>query len=364
MRAKRYDYLVVGCGLYGAVFAREMRLAGRSVLVIDKRDHIGGNVYTENQDGIIVHKYGPHLFHTHNKIVWDYVRQFGEFNSYQHRVRAIYQDKLYSLPFNLNTFNQLWGVTTPSEAKAKIDSQRLKIEKPTNLEEWALAQVGPDIYHTLIYGYTKKHWGREPSLLPAWVVKRLPLRFTFDDNYFDDQYQGVPVKGYTHIVENMIDGLEIRTGFDFFDTRDWRQIADKLVYTGPLDEFFDFKYGELDYRSLRFEAKKVLDNYQGIGQMNYTDVATPYTRVVEHIHFRPHDTDKSIVTYEYPEDWVQGRERYYPVHEEKSIAMYKKYQEEASKLNDVVIGGRLGSFRYFDMDDAIAAALTAAWNEL
>ena len=364
MRPKKYDYLIVGSGLFGSVFGREMHLAGKNVLIIDKREHIGGNVYTEKQDGIIVHRYGPHLFHTNNKIIWDYIRQFGEFNSYQHRVRAIYKDKLYSLPFNMNTFNQLWGVTFPAEAKAEIDRQRLDIKEPSNLEEWALSQVGPDVYHTLIYGYTKKHWGRDPKLLPTFVAKRLPIRFTYDDNYFDDEYQGVPIKGYTHIIENMLDGLEVRTHCDFFDTKDWRQVARKLVYTGPLDEFFKFKYGELDYRSLVFDHKNVLGNCQGIGQMNYTDIEVSHTRVVEHIHFRTHDTDRSIMTYEYPEEWVRGKERYYPVHTDDSVRRHQQYLEEAKKTSNMIVGGRLSEFRYYNMDEVINAGLLKSKQEL
>ena len=355
----RCDYLIVGAGLFGAVFGRQMRRAGRSVLIIDKRKHIGGNVYTDDCEGICRHVYGPHLFHTNDERIWKYVQRFAKFNNYQHRVKANYCGQIFSLPFNMQTFNDLWGVTTPAEARAEIERQRVKIDKPANLEEWALSQVGPDVYHTLIEGYTTKQWGRSPKFLPASIIKRLPLRFTYNDNYFNDKYQGVPIKGYTHLVENILDGIEVRTETEFVDVN-WRKLARHLVYTGPIDEFFDNCFGPLEYRSLRFEHEVVDGDFQGIGQMNYTSKDVPYTRIVEHKHFRFQKSDKSIITREYPQEWEPGRERYYPINDEKNMDLYEKYRLKSKELSDVTFGGRLGVYRYYDMHQVVASALTAA----
>lgn len=360
-----YDYLIVGCGLYGAVFGRKMADAGHKVLLIDKRHHFGGNVFTESLEDIQVHKYGPHIFHTNSKRVWEFVNEFTNFNNYRHAPKATFQGKIYSLPFNMNTFNQLWGVTTPEEAKRKIESQRVKIAHPSNLEEWALSEVGPDIYQTLIYGYTKKQWQRDPKELPASIIARLPVRFTFDDNYFNDHYQGIPTNGYSQIIENIIEPLDVRLGEDFKDISDWRKLAKKLVYSGPIDEFFDYKYGQLEYRSLRFEDKIVDGNFQGVAQMNYTDINVPWTRIVEHKHFmlRP-DLPKSIITYEYSEEWTGKNTPYYPINDNKNNALYAKYRREAKREVDVIFGGRLASFKYMDMDTTIGQALSMSGREL
>lgn len=361
----KYDYLIVGCGLYGSVFGRCMAEHGKSVAIIEKRNHIGGNIYTEKQYDIDIHIYGPHCFHTNNQVVWSFLNRFAEFNEYRHYPKASYKGKIYSLPFNMNTFHQLWGVVTPQEAKKKIESQKIKIKNPSNLEEWVLSQIGPDIYETLIYGYTKKQWQREPRELPIFIIRRLPFRLTYDDCYFDDKFQGIPINGYSHMIENIIDGLEIKLGTDIKDIN-WRKYAKKLVYSGSIDEFFNYKFGILEYRSLRFETEVVdNENFQGVSQINYTDVEVPYTRIIEHKHFvhKP-KSKKSVITYEYPEEWNGKNNRYYPINDEKNNALYKIYQQEIKKLDDVIFGGRLASFKYLDMDTTIGQAFTNVKREL
>lgn len=356
------DYLVIGAGLYGAVFARKMIEAGRKVLVLEQRSHLGGNVYTKLDNDIVLHFYGPHLFHTASKEIWDYVNRFAKFNHYQHRVKANYQGKIYSLPFNLMTYYQMWGCTSPAEARVELQKQIVPIPNPKNLEEWAISHVGTEIYDKLIYGYTKKQWARDPKELPASLIRRLPLRMTFDDNYFGDPYQGVPIDGYTPLVENILDGIDVKLGEDYFDLQDWRTIANKLVYSGPIDQFFGCELGPLEYRGLAFKNEVVEGDFQGIGQMNYTDTNVPWTRIVEHKHFRFQQSKKSVITYEYPCTWTENP--YYPVNDHENNALYDRYRAMANKLEDVIIGGRLGSYKYFDMDQTIAAALHAADKEL
>ena len=352
----QYDYLIVGAGIFGSVFAREMTDAGRKCLVVERRNHVGGNVYTQEIEGIKAHIYGPHLFHTNNKAIWEYVQRFAEFNNYQHKVKAKYNGKLYSLPFNMNTFYALWGCTTPAEAKAEIARQIVPIENPSNLEEWALSQVGRDIYDKLIYGYTKKQWSREPRDLPAFIIKRLPLRFTYNDNYHQDRYMGVPVKGFTHMVEGMLDGIDVRLEEEFDLKNNWRKVARKLVFSGCIDQFFDYKYGVLEYRTFDFKMETLEGDFQGIAQMNYPDDSVPYTRIVEHKHFYWQKCDKTVITYEHPAEWEQGKHPHLPINDDKNNALYHKYRAEANQLDDVLIGGRLGSFRYFDMHQVIAQA--------
>lgn len=358
-----HDYLIVGTGLFGAVFGRKMHESGKKVLFAEKRNDVGGNIRTQTIEGIQVHLYGPHLFHTNNKEVWIFLNRFAEFNQYQHRPKAFYKGKIYSLPFNMNTFHQLWGVVTPQEAKEKIDSQRVKIDNPSNLEELVLSQVGSDIYETLIYGYTKKQWQREPRELPTSIIKRLPYRMTYDDRYFGDKYQGVPIHGYSRMVENILDGLEIKLRVDFKDIN-WRNYAKKLVFSGSIDEFFNYKFGTLEYRSLRFDTKIVDGNFQGASQINYTDFDVPYTRIVEHKHFSNILSEKSVITHEYPEMWNGTNERYYPINDFKNEALYNLYKAESKKMGDVIFGGRLGTFKYFDMDQVCGQALTYAKREL
>lgn len=360
----KYDYLVVGCGLFGVVFARKMVEAGRTVLIIDKRDHIGGNVYTSQADDYYIHVYGPHLFHTGSRAIWDYVNRFTEFNHYQHKVKANYKGQILSLPFNMMTYYQLWGCTTPKEAMEAVEKQKVPCENPRNLEEWALSQVGTEIYEKLIYGYTRKQWMRDPKDLPSSIIRRLPLRFTYDENYYNDAFQGVPKHGYSHMIENIIDGIEVRLGEDFFETDDWHNFATKLVYSGCIDRFFNYKYGHLEYRSLEFRQVHTNGDFQGCGQMNYTDLETPYTRSVEHKHFYLKHSDRTVVTFEYPVEWQPGKPEYYPVNDDTNNALYEKYREEAKLLPDVIIGGRLGSYRYYDMDQVIAQALHTAEQEL
>lgn len=355
------DYLIVGAGLFGAVCARELRDAGKKVLVVEKRSQIAGNAYTENIEGIEVHKYGPHIFHTNSKRVWEYVNLFAEFNSYINSPVANYKGELYSLPFNMYTFNKMWGVVTPQEAKKKIAEQRAAtgITKPRNLEEHAISLVGTDIYEKLVKGYTEKQWGRSCKELPASIIKRLPVRFMFDNNYFDAKFQGVPENGYTQMIANMLIGIDLWLDADFLDNREeMGKISEKIIYTGPIDKYFGFEYGPLEYRSLRFETE-VLDmpNYQGNAVINYTDAEIPWTRIIEHKHFDFGTQPKTVITREYPAAWKPGDEPFYPVNDERNAALYAKYKERANREKNVIFGGRLGTYQYLDMDTTIMNAL-------
>ena len=363
-----YDYLIVGAGLFGAVFAHEAYKKGRTCLVIDKRNNIGGNIYTESTEGINVHKYGAHIFHTSDKQIWDYVNRFAEFNNYINSPVAVYKDELYNLPFNMITFIRMWNIRTPEQAKEIIASQiaDLGITEPHKLEEQALSLVGRDVYEKLIKGYTEKQWGRDCKELPAFIIKRLPLRFVYDNNYFNDRYQGIPIGGYTAIIEKMLEGIEVRTGTDYFDfIRDNKNIARKTIFTGMIDEYYGYCYGPLQYRSVRFETE-VLDceNYQGNAVVNYTDREVPYTRIIEHKHFEFGKQPKTVISREYSSEWKQGMEPYYPVNNEENNALYEKYRELADKESNVIFGGRLGQYKYYDMDKVIAAALECAGKEL
>ncbi len=370
----KYDYLIVGAGLYGAIFAHEAKKAGKSVLVIDKRPNIAGNVYTEEVEGIQVHKYGAHIFHTNSKKVWDYVNQFAEFNRFTNSPVANYNGELYSLPFNMYTFNKMWGVVTPEEAAAKIEEQKKEanITEPKNLEEQAISLVGTDIYEKLIKGYTEKQWGRSCKELPAFIIKRLPVRFTFDNNYFNALYQGIPVGGYTKMVAHMLEGVEVRLDTDYLADREtFDEMADKVVYTGAIDAYFDYKLGTLEYRSVRFETELLdMPNFQGNAAVNYTDAKTPWTRIIEHKWFEfgkdaeGNDLEKTVISREYSSEWKPGDEPYYPVNDEKNSALYAQYRELAEKENRVIFGGRLGEYKYYDMDQVIAAALDAVEKEL
>ena len=369
-----YDYLIVGAGLFGAVFAHEAKKVGKSVLVIEKRDHIAGNVYTEDIEGIHVHKYGAHIFHTNLKHVWDYVQQFAAFNRFTNSPVANYHGELYSLPFNMYTFNKMWGVVTPEEAAAKIEEQRRAagITEPKNLEEQAISLVGTDIYEKLIKGYTEKQWGRPCSELPAFIIKRLPVRLTFDNNYFNALYQGIPVGGYTKMVGNMLRGVEVKLGVDYLaDKEKWNSMAEHIIYTGPLDAYFHYDLGSLEYRSVRFETE-VLDkpNFQGNAAVNYTDRETPWTRIIEHKWFEfgkdseGNDLPKTVISREYSSEWKVGDEPYYPVNDEKNGALYQKYKQLAKKETKVIFGGRLGEYKYYDMDAVINSALQCAEKRL
>ncbi len=362
-----YDYLIVGAGLFGSVFAREMMDAGYSCMVIDKRDHIGGNIYTENICGINVHKYGAHIFHTSNKKIWKYICRFAEFNRYTNSPVARYKNELYNLPFNMNTFNRLWGVITPKEAIEKIEEQIKEsgIKHPSNLEEQAISLVGKDIYEKLIKGYTEKQWGKRACELPSFIIKRIPVRFTYDNNYFNDLYQGIPIGGYTQIIEKMLCGADIRLNADYFSDRHYYDsIAKKVVFTGMIDEYFDYCYGRLEYRTLRFE-NEILDtnNYQGNAVVNYTEYKIPYTRIIEHRHFENTKSDKTIITREYPDIWNEESEPYYPINDKKNNALYESYRILGDKTENVIFGGRLGMYRYFDMHNIIEEALKCAENE-
>lgn len=356
-----YDYLIVGAGLYGAVFAHELTKRGKHCLVIDRRDHIAGNVYTENISGIHVHKYGAHIFHTNDKEIWDYVHQFAEFNHYINSPIAIYKDELYNLPFNMNTFSRMWGIKTPAEAKAKIAEQvaQLNITEPTNLEEQALSLVGTDVYTKLVKGYTEKQWGRDCRDLPAFIIKRLPCRFTYDNNYFNDRYQGIPIGGYTAMVEKMLDGIEVRLNTDFFDLmKNEPQIAKQIVYTGCIDEYFHYKLGALNYRSVRFETEELpMGDFQGNAVVNYTAREVPYTRIIEHKHFEFGAQPTTVISREYSAEWKPGMEPYYPVNDVENSLLYARYQDLAKSEDHVHFGGRLGQYRYYDMDQVIRAAL-------
>ena len=356
-----YDYLIVGAGLYGAVCAHELTLRGKKCLVIDRRDHIAGNIYTENISGINVHKYGAHIFHTSDKEVWAYVNRFAEFNNYINSPIAVYGEELYNLPFNMNTFSKMWGVRTPAEAKAKIAQQvaELNITDPQNLEEQALSLVGTDVYTKLVKGYTEKQWGRDCKDLPAFIIRRLPCRFTYDNNYFNDRYQGIPMGGYTAMVEKMLEGIEVRLNTDYRDLMEADpEIADRVIYTGCIDEFFGFCYGPLNYRSVRFETEELdTDDYQGNAVVNYTAREVPYTRIIEHKHFEFGTQPTTVISREYSAEWKPGMEPYYPVNDEENTALYGRYRELAAQQKKIHFGGRLGQYRYYDMDKVIRAAL-------
>ena len=364
----KYDYLVVGAGLYGAVFACEAKRKGKKVLVIDKRDHIAGNVYTEEVEGINVHKYGAHIFHTNNKKVWKYITQFAEFNRYTNSPVANYKGELYSLPFNMYTFNKMWGVVTPQEAAAKIEEQRKAagITEPKNLEEQAISLVGTDIYEKLVKGYTEKQWGRPCNELPSFIIKRLPVRLTFDNNYFNALYQGIPMGGYTKMVENLLDGIEVRLNEDYLEKKaEYDAIAEKIVYTGAIDAYFGHSLGALEYRSVRFENEILdSDNFQGNAVVNYTDAETPWTRIIEHKCFEFGGQDKTVISREYSSEWKFGDEPYYPVNDEKNGNLYAEYKKLADLEEKVIFGGRLGEYRYYDMDAVIASALDMSEKEL
>ena len=370
---KQYDYLIVGAGLYGAVFAQEAKKAGKKCLVIDKRSHIAGNIYTEPVEGINVHRYGAHIFHTNNKAVWQYVNQFAEFNRYTNSPVANYHGQIYNLPFNMNTFNKMWGVVTPEEAAAKIEEQRKEITgEPKNLEEQAISLVGRDIYEKLIKGYTEKQWGRDCKDLPAFIIKRLPVRLTFDNNYFNALYQGIPIGGYTKMMANLLDGIEVRLNTDYLENKvELDALADKVVYTGPIDAYFDYRLGTLEYRSVRFE-NEILDkpSFQGNAAVNYTDRETPWTRIIEHKWFEfgkdenGNDLPKTIISREYSSEWKPGDEPYYPVNDAKNSLLYSEYKKLADAEGKVIFGGRLGEYKYYDMDQVIAAVLDKCASEL
>lgn len=368
----RYDYLIVGAGLFGSIFAYEAHKAGKKVLVVDRRDHVGGNIYTKETEGIQVHQYGAHIFHTSDQEVWDYVQQFAQFNRYTNSPVARYKDELYNLPFNMNTFSKMWGVSTPEEAKEIIERQirEAGIAEPKNLEEQAISLVGRDIYEKLVKGYTEKQWGKRATELPSFIIRRLPVRFVYDNNYFNDKYQGIPVGGYTQMIEKMLEGIEVRLCTDFLEDREeLASQADKIVFTGMIDAYYGYCYGELEYRSLRFETETLpTENYQGNAVVNYTEYEIPYTRIIEHKHFEfgcqggygntgiPAN-QKTVITREYPAAWAKGDEPYYPMNDEKNNALYEKYRRLADKEERVIFGGRLGMYRYYDMHQVVAEAL-------
>ncbi len=363
----KYDYLIVGAGLFGAVFAREAKKQNKKCLVIEKRSHIAGNIFTENIEGINVHRYGAHIFHTSDRKIWDYVNQFAEFNQYINSPIAIYKDELYNLPFNMNTFSKIWGIRTPMEAQKKIAEQIAAsgTQEPRNLEEQAIRLIGQDLYEKLVKGYTEKQWGHLCTELPPFIIKRLPVRYTYDNNYFNDRYQGIPIGGYTKLIEKLLDGIEVRLNTDYLLQRDtFDAMADKIVFTGPIDAYYKYVCGDLEYRSLRFETE-VLDmaNYQGNAVVNYTEKEIPYTRIIEHKHFEFGMQPKTVVTKEYPMQWQRGDEPYYTVNDERNTQTYNAYKKLADKENRVIFGGRLGSYKYYDMDKVIEAALLASIKE-
>lgn len=356
-----YDFIIVGSGFFGAVCAHELNKRGKRVLVLERRSHIAGNAYTEDNNGINVHKYGAHIFHTNDKFVWDYVNQFSTFNNFINSPLALYKGKLFNLPFNMNTFYQMWGVKTPTDALAIINNQRneLSDKTPSNLEEKAISLVGRDIYETLIKGYTEKQWGRKAEELPPFIINRIPVRFTFDNNYFSDRYQGIPEGGYTKLIESMLLGIDVKLGVDFLKEKDsYLNLAHKIIFTGAIDQFFDYCYGPLEYRSLRFEHEVIdLPNFQGVAVINHTEYDTPFTRVIEHKHFEKVESEHTVITREYPLEWGAGTEPYYPINDEKNMAVYKRYRELAKKENKFIFGGRLAEYKYYDMHQVIASAL-------
>ena len=363
----KYDYLVVGSGLFGSVFAYEANKRGKKCLVIDKRGHVAGNIYTKEVEGINVHEYGAHIFHTSNKEIWDYINKFAEFNRYTNSPVANYKGEIYNMPFNMNTFNKLWGVITPEQAKAKIEEEKRNsnIKEPKNLEEQAISLVGKTIYEKLVKGYTEKQWGKKAIELPAFIIKRLPVRFIYDNNYFNDSYQGIPIGGYTKIIEKMLNGIDVKLNYDFFEHREeLENIAEKVVFTGMIDKYYNYKFGELEYRSLKFETE-ILDqsNYQGNAVINYTDYEAPFTRIIEHKHFEFGTQKKTVITREYPDNWTSEKEPYYPINNEKNNELYEKYKELSEKEPNVIFGGRLGQYKYYDMHKVIEEALNCVKNE-
>ena len=361
-----YDYLIVGSGLFGSIFAYEANRRGRKCLVLEKRDHIGGNVYTRNVDGIHVHEYGIHVFHTSNKEIWDYVNQFAKFNNFTNRPKVKYKGNIYSFPINLLTLQQLWRVTTPQEAIERLNISKVKIDNPANLEEWCLSEIGEELYETFIKGYTQKQWMTDPKNLPTFIIKRIPIRTNFDDNYYFDTYQGIPEGGYTQIFEKLLQGIEVVTNTDYLAGRThWNKLARKIVYTGPIDAYYEYSEGDLDYRTTRFEHKKYnIKDYQGVAQINYTDVNIPFTRIIEHKHFEFGKQDYTVVTTEYPDTWSRSKIPYYPINDGKNNALYKKYKERAESETNVIFGGRLAEYRYYDMHQVIGAALHTVKQEL
>ena len=364
---KKYDYILVGSGLYSGVFAWFAKQKGKKCLVLEKRDHIGGNVYCENTEGIHVHKYGAHIFHTSNKEVWQFVNSLAEFNRYTNSPVANYKGEMYNMPFNMNTFSKMWNISTPAEAKKIIEEQKKEITgEPKNLEEQAISLVGREIYEKLVKGYTEKQWGRDCTALPAFIIKRLPVRYTYDNNYFNDLYQGIPIGGYNVIIDRLFEGCDIETGVDYLEKKEYYDsLGEKIVYTGTIDAYYKYQFGKLEYRSLRFESE-VLDeeNHQGVAVVNYTDRETPYTRIIEHKHFEFGTQPKTVITREYPVTWQEGMEPYYPVNDEKNQALYQKYAKLAEKEEHVIFGGRLGEYKYYDMDKVIVSAMACAKEEL
>ena len=365
---KKYDYLIVGAGLFGAIFAYEANKRGKKCLVIDKRPHIAGNIYTEKIEEINVHKYGAHIFHTNNKDIWNYINNFAEFNRYTNSPVARYKDELYNMPFNMNTFNKLWGVITPKEAAKKIEEEKKEagITTPKNLEEQAISLVGKTIYEKLVKGYTEKQWRKKATELPSFIIKRLPVRFIYDNNYFNDKYQGIPIGGYTQIVEKMLSGIDVKLNTDFFENKEkYENIAEKIVFTGMIDKYYNYKYGELEYRSLRFETEILQEeNYQGNAVVNYTEYEVPYTRIIEHKHFEFGNQPITVITREYPQNWTRDKEPYYPINDEKNNKLYEKYKELADNDNKVIFGGRLGQYKYYNMDQVIDEALKCVDNNI
>ena len=363
----KYDYLIVGSGLFGSIFAHEMTKKRKKCLVIEKREHIGGNIYTKEEENINIHQYGAHIFHTSNKEVWEYINKFVEFNNFINSPVAVYEDKMYNLPFNMNTFYQMWGTKTPQEAKEKIEQQKkeAKIEKPQNLEEQAISLIGRDIYEKLVKGYTEKQWGKDCTELPAFIIKRLPVRFKFDNNYFNDRYQGIPIGGYTQIIEQLLENIEVKLETDYFQDREkWDNIAEKIVFTGMIDQYYDYCYGDLEYRGLKFETETLdIENYQANAVINYTERKIPYTRIIEHKHFEDSESPKTIITREYPAEYKKGEEAYYPINNDKNNQLYAKYEALAKKEENVIFGGRLGTYKYYDMDSIIKEALNTVKQE-
>ena len=363
-----YDYLIVGSGLFGSVFAYEASKAGKNCLVIDKRNHIGGNIYTENIENINVHKYGAHIFHTNNKEIWDYINKFAEFNRYTNSPIARYKDEVYNLPFNMNTFNKLWGVFTPEEAKKKISDElrNVHIDEPKNLEEQAIKLIGKTIYEKLIKGYTEKQWGMKATELPPFIIRRLPVRFTYDNNYFNDKYQGIPIGGYTQIIERMLNGIDVKLNYNYLAHRDkLDKISKKIIFTGPIDQYYNYCFGELEYRSIRFDTEILdMENYQGNAVVNFTEYKIPYTRIIEHKHFEYGTQPKTIISKEYSDKWDKTKEPYYPINNEKNNKKYEKYKKLADSDDKVIFGGRLGQYKYYDMDKVIGSALNCVRKEL